>query len=365
MLATAAMLGTGNTPRPSTFEAIFVERMAASFAPAFKFALNTVCEHIRVAAPWIQYGDEIYACLRFIVERYFLRSQNASFAESFYGFTRVPAVGPSRMRSRDRTGSLLMLVGLPYVWRKFGTYCERARLDVEMDRALRSSMTEMPVAGGESNVTSLRRLMLMLYPLAHTVSEALVLLSQLSFALKLSVYHSPSFYCLGLKLMRQSSMSVNPLSTVPTALSASSSTSLPSRWRRLKAALSSTLKWSLIAAMISFRMLQYVESQRDSSASRSSGGDSIVGGPAVVGGGTTTLPGEVPSILAPPAPVPTPPGYITGSCMLTRLPLTNPSVTPSGCVFNYLPLMQYVKQHRKCPVTGQPLSVDDVRSLRG
>jgi peroxin-12 len=348
------MLGTGTSPSPSAFEAVFVDRMAASFEPAFMFAARTAAQHVRAIAPVARYGDELYALLRLAVERYFIQRQGASFAESFYGFARRPASGAARMNSRDRIGSLLMLVGAPYAWRKLGAYCERARADLEMERALRSSVGgRVAVAPSESGVALLRRLTLALFPLLHTGGEALVLLFQLGFALKLTPYHTPAMRALGLKLARMSGTSA--LGAPPSVAGAAAATDgALGRIGRFKAALGSGLKWSLVGGMVAFRMLQFVESRRE----RGAGVRRSAEGAAAAGAIDALVP------PSPPVPVPVPPGYAPGSCMLTKLPLTNPAVTPAGYVFNYQPLLVYVQRHGACPVSGQPCGIDDVRSLR-
>ena len=353
MLATAAMLGTGTEPSPSAFEAVFVDRMAASFEPAFLFAVRTAAQHVRAIAPVARYGDEVFALLRLGVERYFIQRQDASFSESFYGFARRSASDAARMDSRGRIGSLLMLVGAPYAWRKLGAYCERARSDLEMERVLRSSVGgRAAVAPRESGVALLRRLALALYPLLHTGGEALVLLFQLGFALKLTPYHTPAMRVLGLKLARLSGTSA--LGAPPSAAAATAAVGgVRSRIDRFKFALGSGLKWALVGAMVAFRMLQFVDSRRE----RGAGARRSAEGAAAAGAMDALA-------LPPPVPVPVPPGYVPGSCMLTKLPLTNPAVTPAGYVFNYQPLLLYVQRHGECPVSGQPCGVEDVRSLR-
>ena len=363
MLATAAMLGTGSSPRPSAFEAVFMTRMSASFEPAFIFAFNTVAQHVRFVAPLAPYGDELFALLRLAVERYFVRQQDAAFAESFYGFARRPASmdGRTRMDSRDRVASLALLVGAPYLWRKLGAYCERSRSELEMERALRGSLSpaqrqqQRVDATQPRGVALFRRLLLALFPLMHTAREALALAFQLAYALKLSQFCSPAMRLLRLKLVRLSgSTAVGVGSTA-----ASASASAPrTRFSRFATAVASGLKWSLVGTMIAFRMLQWVESIRERRpASPDRGG----GGPSAA---LATTAGASSSLPPPPLPLPLPNGFVPGSCMLTKMPLIHPAVTPSGCVFNYQPLLLYVEKHGACPVSGQPLTVDDVRSLR-
>lgn len=58
----------------------------------------------------------------------YLKKHNASFAEHFYNLQRVPVTG-EKFQTRHRNISLIILVILPYLYRKLGKRMSQYQLD--------------------------------------------------------------------------------------------------------------------------------------------------------------------------------------------------------------------------------------------
>eukprot|EP00750_Incisomonas_marina_P000014 INCI10007.1.p1 GENE.INCI10007.1~~INCI10007.1.p1 ORF type:complete len:507 (-),score=68.65 INCI10007.1:104-1624(-) len=81
------------SPLPTIFELLFVDRMRGSVRPAFDHLLFVLSQRVPTllwtAVPW---KDELFALIMYGLESYFLNRQGASFSEAFHGLQRKRAV---------------------------------------------------------------------------------------------------------------------------------------------------------------------------------------------------------------------------------------------------------------------------------
>ena len=182
-----ALYATGGqgSSLPSMFELLFADRMRASVRPAYEHLVLVLFQRLpNLLGPVMRWKDEVFALILFIVERYSLANNSASFSESFHGLQRkrvLPVHQPTTpldtlsattaelttMLQRDQTStphapqitnaspldnspvtkfgtrrvdfspqadsavSLFCLVVFPYLWHKLATNCARLTAEAE------------------------------------------------------------------------------------------------------------------------------------------------------------------------------------------------------------------------------------------
>ncbi|KAF2121173.1 Pex12 amino terminal region-domain-containing protein [Lophiotrema nucula] len=124
--------------KPSLFELLSENQLAALLPPSLRYLLAvSTHRYPRYLLPVLNSFDEAYALLMLLVERHFLRTYGGSFTENFYGLKRARVLrtkngeipraqlgAPDSVREalQLKTGdvwkNLAVLVGLPYLKRK-------------------------------------------------------------------------------------------------------------------------------------------------------------------------------------------------------------------------------------------------------
>jgi peroxin-12 len=127
-----------DTLKPSLFEILAEQQLAALLAPSVRYLLAiTTHRYPRYLLRILNNFDEVYALLGIAVERYYLRTFGGSFTENFYSLKRERVVNikggeikrtqlavPAEVRERlklqgaDIWKNLAVLVGVPYLKRK-------------------------------------------------------------------------------------------------------------------------------------------------------------------------------------------------------------------------------------------------------
>ena len=127
-----------DTLKPSLFEILAEQQLAALLAPSVRYLLAiTTHRYPRYLLRVLNNFDEVYALLGVLVERYYLRTFGGSFTENFYSLKREKVLSikggeikrtqlavPAEVRERlklqgaDIWKNLAILVGIPYLKRK-------------------------------------------------------------------------------------------------------------------------------------------------------------------------------------------------------------------------------------------------------
>ncbi|KAI0776033.1 Pex12 amino terminal region-domain-containing protein [Trametes elegans] len=298
------------------------------------------------------------------VERHYLRTQGASFAENFYGLKRrrTPlfkidrarsAVGgvfaEEELRDREIWRSLLFLVGLPYLRAKAQDYFEELGGGIQADLIEDSRQTPVD----DSWKGRIKRAYKAAYPWLNASFEAWLLLWNVAYLFERTPYYRPWLSWVGVDLRR---VSADDLRAVQAGVSKSTRPSpkgfvavLKHVLRRSPRLLLDSLKVLLPTAIFFIKFLEWWYSP--SSPARSLSTSPL--GPAV----------------PPPRPLrPHPQGVRVddveyGVCALCRDTLANATAFPSGYVFCYRCGHDYVERHGRCPVTLVPARMWQLRKI--
>ncbi|XP_026466820.1 peroxisome assembly protein 12 [Ctenocephalides felis] len=122
MAETAVHFSVTTQIKPTIFEIIAQESLAATIDPAFKklieFLATTRPEYFNRI---LLYYDELYLLISGLIEYYYIKNYDATFSESFYGLKRVCTNALNDLPSlstKKRYLSLACVVLLPYIFKK-------------------------------------------------------------------------------------------------------------------------------------------------------------------------------------------------------------------------------------------------------
>ena len=183
--------------KPSVFEIVAHESVAAVFRPAFYYVIRIlVRKYPEKLGILLKYADEIYMLCDLILQRHYLSHYNASLSENFYYLKRVDVsvAGGRPLNTTLLNLSLLALVFLPYVKAKLDKIFENLR-----DRTLRQENE------GSFEPGKLLKAFLKIYPYIHFALESPFAFYKFSYTLNLLNYHSPVFHVLKIQLVAGSS----------------------------------------------------------------------------------------------------------------------------------------------------------------
>lgn len=361
---------TGTDPnRPSLLELVAQEQLRGTLQPALKYILAVFAQQYpRYLIRIVNRFEEFYLVLMTIVERHYLKTHSASFAENFYGLKRrrTPAVETVRvnaalddisphekLRPKDLNRSLFFLVGVPYLRSKAHEYYEELGggidpdlLEAEAHRASSHDTSQQTLTQKFKNVFK------SMYPWANLGLELWQLAHNLGYLFDKTPFYRPwlawmkvdirrlgaADYAASLKLSDQTSLRPKGILPLIRHLLFTS-----------RRQLLDSLKLLLPVSIFFLKFLEWWYSPsspaRALSAPRS--------GPAI----------------PPPAKLnPHPRGLSIddlpyGSCPLCREQLRNATALPTGYAFCYRCVYNYVEEHGKCPVTMLPARIWQLRKI--
>jgi peroxin-12 len=212
-----ALQGTFDDRKPSLFELLSEQQLAALLPPSLRYLLAVAThQHPRYLLRVLNSFDELYALLMLIVERHFLKTHGGGFTENFYGLKREKAIhgeipraqigAPAIVRETlalteaDIWKNLAVIVGLPYLKRKLDE-----SYDINAPRALLSaSYTRLP-----PKPTIKQRLMHYyrwflqnIYPSVNAAYYFSLIAFNLAYLFDNSKYHSPFLWLIGTRIRR-------------------------------------------------------------------------------------------------------------------------------------------------------------------
>ncbi|CAN6323789.1 unnamed protein product [Urochloa humidicola] len=329
----------GQGARPTFFEMSAAQQLPASLRSALTYSLGVFALRRPLLHKVLDYEDEFFALLMGVLESHSIRTTDGSFSESLYGLRRRPIkvsvkkspgtqssdkVYDSTLRKRQKILSVVFLVVLPYFKSKLQSIYNKereARLqatlwgqdDVRFDEAgfvldqeQASQAQNDPTTGEVSNLTRFKKnfasLIGVCYPWIHATNEGFSFAYQLLYLLDATAFYGPALHVLGLHVCRATGQEL-------------------------------MMEW------------WYQSAEERMSA---------------------------PTVYPPPPPPPTPKVAKDGIplpsdktlCPLCCQKRANPSVlSVSGFVFCYSCIFKSVSQHKRCPVTLMPATIEQIRRL--
>lgn len=213
----SALQGTLDDQKPSLFEVLSEQQLAALIPPSLRYLLAVAThQHPRYLLRILNSFDELHALAMLLIERHFLKTHGGGFTENFYGLKRERALrtevpraqigAPSQVREslklseRDIWKNLAVMVGIPYIKCKLDEHYE-----INAPRALLgSAYTAMP-----PNPTIRQRFrhyyhwfLRNIYPSVNAAYYASMLAFNLAYLFDNSKYHSPFMWMIGTRMRR-------------------------------------------------------------------------------------------------------------------------------------------------------------------
>lgn len=385
----------GEGTRPTFFEMSATEHLPTSLRAALLYFLGVMAQRRPVLHRVLDYSDEGYAALMLLLEFHSLKTADASFSESLYGLRRttadIPATdalpqqelaqaGSRPLSGKQRTLSLLFLVGLPYL-----KYKLEAAVNAQRGNALQAALwgrgdpededfgdmepiREVEILhdaqeGIRSSATwrepfkqLVVRALVKCYPWVHAATEGASFAYQLLYLLDATQFYTPALQYMGLIVRRSTGQELMDAAKVieerrnhefgrvrgPSHIQTLQRGLLRFTYTALDYA-----QTGLIASVFLFKMVEWWYQSAEERVT-------------------------APSVYPPPPPPPPPVVAKDGLqlpadgkiCPLCTRPRTNPAVVAtSGFVFCYTCAFHYVTQYKRCPVTLAPTGTNQILRL--
>lgn len=349
--------------RPSFFEIYLLESTESMFKPAFRHFFNITVDRF---APLLQNQFEnIYALVFGILQMNSLLSdQNASIAETLYGFKRESCKksnsgSESTLDANQKLASIAYMVVLPRVLQILKDSLEKARRDVQTRTETTSSSENVSDSSNSFVRATIRALVYSLryatQKLNHAKDTAFIFLAdnwdtfqslygyclvifKVSYLFNKSKYHHPLFAMQEMRLTKSRNLHSLPRRDRELTSSGTSTASAASPTLLLTIALLvlKTVHWATTNDFSSHNIRQYI-----------------------------TKP-------TPPPPFPKPskvgkggliPPKDTSLCPICRRARKNSVAASSGYVFCYTCLLPHIRETKKCPVTLLSCTESDIVRL--
>lgn len=313
-------LGLTNSPSPSLFHVLAQENLSSSLRSSYDHIIRVLGNSYPGKLQWLhRWKDEVYLVFDAIVQYVHLKSFSSSFAEHFYGLKRIKI-------NTENTNvpliiSLITLVIIPYLKKKLDAIYEKLKYE-------------------EATVDHPSRVFLEVYSIFQFINDLSNFLLQCSYCVGSSTVYNLCNKLTGIQLIH-----------APVEAATDESTGKTSITRHTARIIGSGL--SLGAFFIQF--LDYYYSRQSSSSSTSH----------------LSRPARILTYKKRPPP-PDPSLYsrvksnrYNGQCLLCHEKREMDTVlSTSGFVFCYSCIRAYVSQHKQCPATGIPSSVDNLIQLK-
>uniref|UniRef100_A0A1D1ZTV3 Peroxisome biogenesis protein 12 n=1 Tax=Auxenochlorella protothecoides TaxID=3075 RepID=A0A1D1ZTV3_AUXPR len=361
-------VGGEASSRPTFFELVAADRLLPSLKAAITYSLSVYAQRRPSLLRLLDHEDELFFLISAWLHRGSLRASDASFAEGLYALRRVPAArrgaeeGAGGLSPQQRISTLALLTLVPYARAKLDGLHGRHAPQLRSLQALGLQPPPAPAARGADGLADgWRRLALRAflrgYPCVVAVHEGSRFLYQLLYLLGRSPHYAPGLHLLGLTVAR-----VDPRTQ------AARGRELAAR-RAARAARGASLAWplrlargaalragyavadhthnALILAVFAFKLLEWWYTSGEQAL------------------------GERAALTPPPPPPPLAPaeGGIqlpddAALCPLCRSERKNPALlAPTGYAFCYTCVHRHVSEAGACPVTLEPVKLEDIWRL--
>ena len=384
----------GSTGNAATFfELAMVEQGGVSLWPAFEHVLRTlVAQSPTSNAANLSYylGRELYVVLRGIVESYFLSQQNCTAFELLYGLRRAAVVPedsttepkrkkkkmnpfqqdepPPALTRREIILSIFEIVLLPYFAAQMDRIHERAaEAEAETNRkqnetsAAVTRSTRPTRSTSKMVVDSLRWCFVVLYPYLRKSIGMVLATYQLVFALGRTQYFSPWQHMFRFNVVRHVPSPKTGKDLVTEMLG-------NRNWKeRLSAWGVSAVQYGVVAGVLSFKFFEWWYTPEVQELAQKSSEDAASPPPPTMllsckenSNNNNNEDDEV--LVAVPAAIPAVPRETASVlCTLCNDQCTNMAASPSGYVYCYPCLYNYIQDHGRTPKGGLPCTVLEIR----
>ncbi|XP_044740753.1 peroxisome assembly protein 12 [Chrysoperla carnea] len=322
-MAVSATHRTANLQQaPSIFEVIAQDSLRSSIYPALKKLIEVLSSKSKYSSLQLWY-DEIFLVLNGLLQFHYLKYEDASFSEAFYGLQRISADNRS-LSMKQKLLCMIPLVLLPYLRIKLENIALKYKLE-DFDGLLQNDRN-----------SEMKRQIYQIEPAIPLVWQFLKLVQYLSYISGNSAYSSPELSLLRLKLVRNDSQRdtftwTELWKNVFNTKSWSSDTSLK--------LLSQILFRSIEVGAFFMQFLQWWYTEN-----------------------TVT---DYTSISVPEAPTnDSKAQQFKGVCPICLQRWKIPTILPtSGYVFCYRCIVRHLTIVPKCPITNYPTSLDELVRL--
>jgi hypothetical protein len=180
---------SGNPSQPSFIEMFLETQMIPSLKPALEWVIGILAQRYNRLYSALDYLDEIFYGVVFILERHYLKHYDGSFSENFYGLKRVIVTPdgktPPALRRLHKLWSLFFLVVVPYL---------KTKLDKYYQKTFGSERPREPTT--EPNQA--QKFFGHIYPFLTVVYEGLFFLYQILYMYDMTQYYTPLLHLQGL-----------------------------------------------------------------------------------------------------------------------------------------------------------------------
>ncbi|KAF3847055.1 hypothetical protein F7725_004133 [Dissostichus mawsoni] len=320
--------GSSVSEQPSVFEVLAQESLMEAVRPALRHAVKVLAESNPSRFSFLfRFYDELFLFLDLMLQNHFLSVSSASFSENFYGLKRVcsaAARSPAPRFPEVVLALSLLLCVAPYL-----------RVKLEAVLARQRDEEDFSIRLDQSRVQRMRRAVLVLFPFVGGAWRGAAFIQQLLYLFGATKTQNPLLWLAGVRLARLSGDDLKELE-------------LRSRrgerlegGRACEAALS--LSSSLSLGVFFLQFLDWFYSSENQNAVKS----------------LTSFPAPLPPLHLKRDPSANQSAEIEPSanrmCPLCRRVRSNSTVlSTSGFVFCYRCIFSFVKNQRRCPVSGFP-----------
>jgi peroxin-12 len=183
---------------PNIFDILSHENMQSLLHPAFNHFFKWLTAQMSALKRFQRYGDEFYLAVRTPIEFAYMSAYNSLMAEHFYGMKREPML---RTRSK-RVFTVLFSVLVPYLKLKIDNYY------IELEKNLDGQQNELNNTTSETEKSKLKRIkikikefLLKYYPYLHCAWVSVFWYYRIAFIGHSTQAHSPYLAILGQKLV--------------------------------------------------------------------------------------------------------------------------------------------------------------------
>jgi len=355
--------GGGDMSRPSFFEVAAADRLIQGLRPAMQHILVTLSNHLPQLNVLANRGDEIFFGMCFLLDRHYLETKGASFAENFYCLKRVKMLPDGKqtpLSPRDKFLAVLCLAGVPYLRTKLEAYYNELKQDM-------ADMAVLGVSNDGPLMSAFKNFYVTFYPYAAFAYEGLEYIHAFRYIIGSIDNFSPLTSLLSQKVQRLSfqDMLASRIRKAKESVSQLPAVDEPmeSAWRvqqsrrvgilrrfvsmlsRVGGLVADNAKWAVYIGVFFIRFLQWWYSPENQQNN------------------------VRPTIAPPPPPraIPHPEGVEIpvdkAKCPLCLRNRVNSAMLPSGFVFCYTCIFNHLKDEGTCPVTLRPCRMEDLRKI--
>ena len=343
--------------RPTFFELFAQEKLREGLYPAVRFLVQTLAPRFPRGLPIWTRWEYVYTAILLLVEQHHLRTYAATFTEHFYSLQRElyrekPLSAIELVELRRKHGNLRPILSKGTVVKVILLMVIRPLLANKLEQMYRATMAQHRL--GETPLTPGQALLLSWYPKIRCVSGLTTWAYAFAYLTGQSNYWSPYDHMLGLTVTRQPMELPSEQLSIEehAALANVSSSMLVNGATFIKDAGTTVFKTALWSGVYGIQFLQWWYTREsdlqpyERKPAPPPPTKEQIRWPDTARGPRAWLPQDL------------------RVCPLCQArPHRNPTAAPSGYVFCFSCIRNYVLDHGHCPVSGKEAHVDLLRRI--